>query len=86
MAKMAGIAKLRARLSAFLRRVRTGERVVITEQGRPIGRIVPYREGAEGLDEEELVAWSGRALAGQTPVARARGERTVAELLVEGRP
>lgn len=89
MAKMAGILELRARLSAFLRRVRAGGSVVITEQGQPIGQNVPYGEGveeeAEGLDGEELVAWSGKALAAQTPIARARGKRTVAELLVEGR-
>lgn len=78
----AGIAELRAHLSDFLRRVRAGEAVVITNRGRPFGRIVPYGWPTEA---EELVAWNGKALAGQAPVVRARGKRTVAELLVEER-
>ena len=31
--------------SALLRRVRSGEAVVVTSHGRPVARLVPVREG-----------------------------------------
>ena len=36
-----GIRDLKARLSEYLRQVKDGETVIITEHGRPIGRIIP---------------------------------------------
>lgn len=35
------VRELKARLSEYLRRVQQGEEVVITQRGRPVGRIVP---------------------------------------------
>ena len=62
---------------------------MITERGIAIGRIVPV---GKGLDERLAamqgagqVQWSGRKLATMEPLARVRGKRTVAELLVEDR-
>lgn len=83
------IRELKSRLSHYLRLTRAGESVVITDRGIPIGRIVPM-----GLELEERVAamceagqaqWNGRKLAAVKPVARARGPRTVADLLVADR-
>ena len=42
-----GIRDLTARLSEYLRQVKAGETVIITEHGRPIGRIVPEPESPE---------------------------------------
>lgn len=42
-----GIRELKARLSEYLRQVKAGETVIITEHGRPIGRIVPEPESLE---------------------------------------
>jgi prevent-host-death family protein len=36
-----GVRELKAQLSEYLRRVKAGETVIITERGRPIGGIVP---------------------------------------------
>jgi prevent-host-death family protein len=84
-----GIRELKAGLSSYLRRVKAGNTLVVTERGKPVGRIVPARESLEervrDLVEAEVVAWSGRRLGPIQPVARVRGQRTVAHLLLEDR-
>ena len=37
------MSKLKASLSEFLRRVKAGEEVLVTERGRPVARLVPVR-------------------------------------------
>ena len=39
--KAATVSQLKTALSAYLRRVKTGEEVLITEHGRPIARLLP---------------------------------------------
>ncbi|MFQ5684542.1 MAG: type II toxin-antitoxin system Phd/YefM family antitoxin [Candidatus Binatia bacterium] len=39
--KTATVSKLKASLSEFLRQVKAGEEVLVTERGRPIAKIVP---------------------------------------------
>jgi prevent-host-death family protein len=84
-----GIRELKAHLGAYLRRVKAGETVIVTERGQPIARIVPLSQSWEAqlevLRQTGVVAWNGKRLAPLAPVARAKGERTVAELLLEGR-
>ena len=84
-----GIRELKARLSEYLRRVKAGETVLITDRGQPVGRIVPTAEPLEDrlqrMAEAGLILWSGRKLETRPPVARARGDRTVADLLIEDR-
>jgi len=84
-----GIRELKARLSHYMQQVRAGATLVITERGKPVGRIVPVRPSVEARAQElvqaGLVAWNGRKLAPIAPVAHARGRQTVAELLLEDR-
>jgi len=84
-----GIRELKAQLSAYLRQVKRGATVVITDRGRPIGRIVPLRLSLEGRMEElttaGLVTWSGSKLGPRQPVATTRGRKTVSDLLLEDR-
>ncbi|MBI4728707.1 MAG: type II toxin-antitoxin system prevent-host-death family antitoxin [Acidobacteria bacterium] len=44
---VAAVGELKARLSGFLRRVKAGEEVLVTERGRPIARIVRVAGPAE---------------------------------------
>ena len=45
----AGVAKLKASLSAYLERVKAGEEIIVTEHGKPIAMVVPFRDpAAEG--------------------------------------
>ena len=84
-----GIRELKARLSHYLQQVKSGAILIITEHNRPIGKIVPanlaFDERLEALIDAGLVAWSGQSLSAIEPVAKTRGCRTVADLLVENR-
>ena len=84
-----GIRELKGHLSEYLRRVRAGETVIITDRGQPVGRIVPVaqplEDRLEAMAQAGLILWNGRKLAPMAPVARPRGERTIADLLVEDR-
>jgi len=59
MNKMAAVAELKAHLSRFLRRVKSGEEIVITERDVPIARLVPMR----GAADERLRALERQGLA-----------------------
>ena len=84
-----GVRELKSRLSHYLRQVKAGQSVIITERGQPVGRIVPVaqtlEERLEAMAQAGLIAWSGKRLEPMPPVARVRGEGTVADLLVEER-
>ncbi|RIK14724.1 MAG: hypothetical protein DCC51_15505 [Anaerolineae bacterium] len=58
-----GVRELKLQLSKYLHRVRAGETIIITDRGKPIGRIIPE---AASLDEKiqqlldaGLVEWNG---------------------------
>lgn len=84
-----GIRELKSKLSECVRDVKAGATIIVTEHGRRVARIVP--EG-EPLDErlrtlktDGTILWSGRRLGKTKPVARVRGKRTVADIVVENR-
>jgi len=84
-----GVRELKAQLSHYLRQVKAGATLVITDRGQPVGRIVPLETTAAARQRElieiGMAAWSGRRLAAAPPVPRVRGDRTVADLLLEDR-
>lgn len=43
------IARLKARLSEYLRRVKAGEVVIVTDRGKPVARLAPL-EGESALE------------------------------------
>ncbi len=51
------VSELKARLSQYLRRIKGGEEVLITERGRPVARLVPYRPDAD--EQLELLIEAG---------------------------
>jgi antitoxin (DNA-binding transcriptional repressor) of toxin-antitoxin stability system len=67
----------------------TGVPVIITEREKSAARIVPLTPSVEmrvqELIQAGLLAWSGHKLVPMAPVARIRGKRTVADLLLEDR-
>lgn len=83
------IRELKSNLSVYLRHVKAGGSVIITEDGKPIGRIAPIAPSVESrldaLNQAGLIAWDGRRLGAVAPVGRVRGGRTVADLLLEDR-
>jgi len=84
-----GIRELKARLSQCVREVKMGATIVVTERGRRVARMV--REGdslaerLETLRNAGSMQWSGRRLSSTKPVARLRGRRSVADIVVENR-
>ena len=49
-----GARELKARLGTYLRRVRDGRRIVVTERGTPVAELRSLREGDDGLDARLL--------------------------------
>ena len=84
-----GIRELKARLGTYMRQVKDGTILVITERGKPIGRIVPMKISAQDRTQELIqagvIAWSGRKLRLFKPTVRTRGKKTVADLVIENR-
>lgn len=73
-----GIRALRDHLSEYLRRVRGGERVVITDRGEPVAALValkrsPEVEAAWDLVDRGLARWSGGKPKGADQPPRLRG-------------
>jgi prevent-host-death family protein len=61
-----GVRELRQDLSRFLRRVRSGERLTVTEHGRPVAVLAPWADESDALQrlvsEGRLRRGSGRLL------------------------
>lgn len=49
------VAHLKAQLSSYLALIRQGQEVVVTDRGRPVARLVPYR-----AREDEQAQWLSR--------------------------
>ncbi len=83
------IRELKARLSYYLRLTKNGQVVEIRERGRPIGRIIPtvapLEDRIEVMVRSGLVEWNRKRLPTRPPVVRAKGQKTVADLLIEDR-
>ncbi len=85
-----GVRELRDHLSNYLRRVREGELLVITDRGKPIGELSP----AEGRKNVELAfrlvrrgmaRWSGGKPRGLIRAPRSRGGLVSAAVIQDRR-
>ncbi len=83
------IRELKNRLSHYLRLAKAGQTVEIAERGRPVGRIVPItpplEERLEAMAKLGLLVRGKGKLPPRSPVARTRGAKGVADLLIEDR-
>lgn len=84
-----GLRELKAHLASYVRHVKAGGALTITERGKPIVRLVPadasLEERMQALMRAGLVTWNGRKFQPRKPVARVRGKKTVSEILLENR-
>ena len=84
-----GIRELKAQISKYLRRVKAGQTLIITDHGKPVGRIVPVEETLEErvqrLVSAGIVKWNGKKLKPREPIAINQGPRQVSDLIVEDR-
>ena len=84
-----GVRDLKNHLSQYLARVKKGETVVITEHGKPIGRILPtemsLEERIQAMVGAGLAAWNGQRLRPSEPVVSNLGNKQISDLLIEDR-
>jgi len=84
-----GVRELKAHLSEYLRQVKQGRTLVITERGKPVGRLIPQglslAERLEELQRAGLIRWNGKKLPPAKPVAKLRGKKTIAQIIIEDR-
>ena len=82
-----GIRDLKARLSEYMQQVKSGQSIVITEHGKPVGRILPVEmsleDRVEMLRKAGLVAWNGKKLPRIKPPAVNRGDKLASDIVVE---
>jgi antitoxin (DNA-binding transcriptional repressor) of toxin-antitoxin stability system len=72
------------RLGEFLARVKTGERVIVMERGRPIAVISPPGIAMETVVRAGGVRWTGGKPRGSDRPTRMRGP-SMARAVIEGR-
>ena len=84
-----GTRELKNHLSQYLRRVKAGETVVITERGKPVGQIMPVRADLASrlrrLAEAGVVEWNGNPLPPYRPRAVNHSKRLLSDLIAEER-
>jgi prevent-host-death family protein len=84
-----GVRELRDHLSDYLRRVRHGERILITDRGEPIGELGPA-EGHKTMERgfqlvrQGRARWSGGKPKGLRDAPRSSG-RLVSAAVIEDR-
>ena len=84
-----GVRELKNQLSKYLQQVKAGKTILITEHGQMVGRIIPMHHSLDDrmqyLRQAGIIAWNGKKVKRVKPVARIRGKKTVAQLLLEDR-
>ena len=73
-----GARELKVRLGTYLRRVRRGHRIVVTDRGQPVAELRPI--GGEAGEQSILVDLEARGI-----VARPSRKRLTPFRLIEGR-
>jgi len=84
-----GVRELKNRLSEFLRRVADGERITVTDRGRPIAVLAPPETSAEDeaiakMVREGLAHWGGGTPRGSKRPVKLRG-RPISDTVLEDR-
>jgi len=85
-----GVRELKSGLSRYLKRVRAGARVTVTERGRPIATLAPISVPADLKWAHALVVsgraqWAGGKPTGATNPQRIAAARSVSLAVIEDR-
>ena len=84
-----GTRELKSKLSEYMRRVKGGETIIVTERGKSIGQIIPIKpdilEKLQVVIDAGLAEWNGKKLKPSRPVAINRGQKQVSDLVSEDR-
>jgi prevent-host-death family protein len=85
-----GVRDLKARLSEYLRLVKAGQSITITDHGHPVGQLVPasqtggqtLEERLKVLQEAGMVAWNGQKVSPRAPLAVNRSDQQVSDIVI----
>lgn len=84
-----GTRELKNKLSEYLRRVKAGEMITVTEHGKPIGTIVPIKPTLQEKMQNLLTAgkadWNGCKVSGYKASVVNYSKQTLSGLIVEDR-
>ena len=84
-----GTRELKNKLSEYMRRVKAGETIIVTEHGKTIGQIVPVKptvaERIQAMVAAGQMEWNGQKLKPYQPMAVNKGDRLLSDLVVEDR-
>jgi prevent-host-death family protein len=84
-----GIRELKENLSKYIAKVKSGQSIVITEHGKPVGRIIPegqsLEERVEALRQAGVIAWNGKKLGDIKPPAKNRSDKLASDIVIEMR-
>jgi len=84
-----GTRELKAKLSEYLRRVKAGETIIVTERGKTIAQIVPVKPSLEqrlmALVDSGISEWNGKKYRPGKPAAHNRASQQLSDLVIEDR-
>jgi prevent-host-death family protein len=84
-----GIRELKAKLSAYMEKVKSGQTIVVTEHGKPIGQLVPIKptlqERLESLEQAGFLAQAGQKIPAQKPSVINQSNHLISDLVIEDR-
>ncbi|MDO8969551.1 MAG: type II toxin-antitoxin system prevent-host-death family antitoxin [Saprospiraceae bacterium] len=84
-----GTRELKSKLSEYLRRVKAGETITITDRGKAIVHMVPVkstiREKILAMVTSGQAEWNGEDLQPYAPKVVNQGSGTISDLIIEDR-
>lgn len=84
-----GTRELKSKLSEYMRRVKGGETIIVTERGKTIGQIIPVKQTVEEkmltVVDAGIAEWSGKKMEPGKPTVINRGHKQVSDLVAEDR-
>ncbi len=85
-----GTRELKSKLSEYLRRVKNGQTIVVTERGKVIGQLGPAKQSAEeriwAMVDAGLADWNGKKIRkSYHPRAVNRSGKLLSELIMDDR-
>ena len=84
-----GTSELKSKLSEYMRRVKSGETIIVTKHGKTIGQIIPVKstiqEKLQAVVDSGLAEWGGKKFQPGQPLAINTGKKQVSDLVAKDR-
>jgi len=82
-----GVRELKNSLSSYLRRIRAGETVLVTDRGAPVARIIPVgiSDHIVSLIANGRISWSGEKFAPPTKMLQLKSGPPLSDYISEDR-